>query len=94
MFKERCQELNFSLLECIFNITNKAKSDVTFSAYLFLSTIETQNEIEISFNEILNKYESYLKKCVEDFNNKDRKPIERTTREIMIDDKLKKKKFF
>ena len=96
LFKKRCQELNFNLIEVIFNITNKAetKSDVTFSAYLFLSKIYDENLIENEFNKILDKYENYLKQCVEDFNNKEPKLIERTRREITIDEKVVSKKFY
>ncbi len=94
LFKKRCQELNFNLIEVIFNIINKAKSDVTFSAYLFLSKFYGDNLIENEFNKTLIKYENYLKRCVEDFNSKEPKLIERTRREITIDKKVVSKKFY
>ena len=98
LFKKRCQELelDFNLIKSILNITNRAetKSDVSFSAYLFLSTIYDESEIENVFESILKKYENYLKKCAEDFNNKEPKNIERIRREITIDKKALSKKFY
>ena len=84
LFKKKCQEVGFNLIESIFNIINKTetKSDVIYSAYLFLSTICSENEIENGFNSILTKYENYLNQCVDDFKNKDPKTIERKSREI------------
>jgi hypothetical protein len=88
--------LKFNLIESIFKITNKVetKSDINFSAYLFLAKICSENELENEFNKILNKYENYLKQCADEFKNKDSENIQRTCREIMIDDELKEKKFF
>ena len=82
LFRKKYQDLGFNLIESIFNIINKTetKSDVIYSAYLFLSKICSENEIEKGFNSVLKKYEDYLKKCVDDF--KDPKTIERKSSEI------------
>ena len=60
LFKDRCQTLNPLLIETIFKIINKAetKSDITYSAYLFLSKICSEDEIKERFSNILIKYEN------------------------------------
>ena len=85
LFRKKYQDLGFNLIESIFNIINKTetKSDVIYSAYLFLSTICSENEIGNRFNSILTKYENDLNQCIDDFNNnKDLKTIERNCCEL------------
>ena len=85
LFKDRCQKLNPLLIETIFKIINKAetKSDITYSAYLFLSKICSEDEIKERFSNILIKYDDYLKKCADDFNpNQNPKDTEHKCREI------------
>ena len=79
LFKKICQQLKFNLIESIFTITNKVetKSDINFSAYLFLAKMCNENELENEFNKILKKYENYLKQCADEFNNQDSENIQR-----------------
>jgi len=86
-FAKKCNDSN--LVEVIFsNIikNNDITSDVTFSAYLLLSTICNESQIENEFKSIPKKFKTYLSTCSKDFLNSNQS-LYRESREIPIDKK-------
>jgi hypothetical protein len=65
---------------------NDITSDVTFSAYLLLSTICNESQIENEFKSIPKEFKTYLSTCSKDFLNSNQS-LYRESREIPIDKK-------
>lgn len=94
-FLKKSHELN--LIEFTFNLikTNEFTSDFLFSANLFLLKICNDYQSENGFDAILVKIEEYLKKCADDFTNKDVSSLIREVRDLKIDrDYVVHKKFY
>ena len=91
-FANKCNDL----VEVIFsNIikNNDITSDVIFSAYLLISTICNESQIENEFKSIPEKFKTYLRTCSEDFSNSNQN-LHRESREIIIDKKTIQADFY
>jgi hypothetical protein len=87
LFTKQSQELN--LIEIVFKLIKNNKeiitSDLEFSVNLFLSKICNDEQSENVFDAIPKEIKDYLKKCVDDFNNKNyQKAMKREKRDLII----------
>jgi len=91
-FSQKSQDLIEFMFKLIQNNT-EITSDLAFSAYLFLLKNCNDEQCENGFKAIPMKIKDYLKKCVEDFNNKNNqnnpdknnhKALKRKERDLII----------
>jgi hypothetical protein len=91
-FSQKSQDLIEFMFKLIQN-NNEITSDLAFSAYLFLLKNCNDEQCENGFKAIPTKIKDYLKKCVEDFNNKNNqnnadknnhKALKRKERDLII----------
>jgi hypothetical protein len=94
LFLKKSQETN--LIEFTFNLikTNEFTSDFLFSANLFLLKICNDHQSENGFDAILVQIEEYLKKCADDFTNKDLSSLMHEIRDLKIDKEIFHNKFY
>ena len=83
-FTQKSQDLIVFMFDMIKN-NNEFPSDLAFSVYSFLSKNSTDEQCENGFEVIPTKIKDYLKKCVDDFNNKNnQKALKREKRDLII----------
>jgi len=96
LFAQKSQELN--LIEIVFKLiknNTEITSDFAFSVYSFLSKNCTNEQCENVFEAIPTKIKEFLKKCVDDFNNKNTpNDLKRKERDLVIGKKIFAKQQF